>query len=246
MKKYLTIKIKVNKKKEAIDFGIPDTKEELDDMFKSRYKVYFKKDYIDENKQKRDFDEYDENGDCIYFIATYKGKIVGSARIIKSNFLPTEKDCFRFREPKKISLIPRNQRTEVSRLIVLNNDPKNYFPRHLIMIGLLHSISLYSKEDNLLGGYSFIKDNLKKKLKKLKIPFYLIEPFEQIYNKGVLTKYFNDRSNPVWPIYYFRDEIFIFTLKIFNNNFLFKKNSKNEYEFKHCFLWKILLKFFKF
>lgn len=246
MKKYLTIKIKVNKKKEVIDFGIPEIKEELDNMYKARYKVYFKKDYINENNQKKDFDEYDKNGNCIYFIATYKDKIIGSARIIKTNFLPTEKDCFKFREPKKISLIHRNQRAEVSRLIVLNNDSKNYFPRHLITIGLLHSISLYSKENNLLGGYSFIKDTLKKKLKKIKMPFHLIEPFEQIYNKEVLIKYFNDKSNPVWPIYYFRDEILIFTSKILNNNFLFLKNSENKYEFRYCFLWKILLKFFKF
>ncbi len=241
MKVLKEIVLKVGNKDKTIYFGLPDNDKELEEMYKFRYRVYLKHNYIIENIEGRDVDEYD-NGRSIYFIAKIDNRIIGTVRLIQAEYLPTEKDCFNFQEPLEISKIPRNQRAELSRLIVEHYDKKVFLPRHLVMLGLLSVIMVYALENNINGGYSFIKDSLKVKLNKLDFPFYSIKNFRQVYNKGILNKYFNDNTDLVWPIYYLTAEIVPYFDKIFGKKIFFRKKNSNKIFFKNQLLFKFLQK----
>ncbi|MFA5048192.1 MAG: hypothetical protein WC516_04185 [Patescibacteria group bacterium] len=187
-----------------IEFGQPTGAAELSSMYKFRHDSYLRHGYISAGyfHDGLDRDVYDSTGRCVYFVAKVDKKIIGSVRLIVSDPLPTEKDCFDFVEPATIEAMPRDQRAEVSRLIVEKLDSDVYFPRHLVMLGLISCLVDYAESHELLGGYGFIKDKLKNKLAKIKIPIGIITQFQQKYSKGLLHDYFNDPQDPVWPIYY--------------------------------------------
>jgi N-acyl-L-homoserine lactone synthetase len=234
------------KKDYKLIFGQPNSKKELDQMFELRYQVYLKHDYIHKEMfpKKREKDIYDEQGKCTYFIAKLgNGMVVGSLRLIRDYFLPTEKECFKFKEPEEITKIPRNQRVEISRLVArpckINGD--HHLPRHLVLLGLLRVALDFSLENDIKGGYSFIKQSLGKKLRKLGIPFHLIKNYQQIYNKKILWKYFNQKEDPVFPVYFLRDEINDYFEKLFNSRLIFEKIGEEKYKFKKIGDGKILI-----
>jgi len=233
-----------------LQFGIPDNDQELEKMFKLRYEVYSKMGYISPEMfpEKIEKDEYDKEKKCEYFVAKIDDQIVGSGRLIQSYYLPTEKECFRFEEPREMKNIPRNRRGEIGRLIVARGN-NNYIPPHLILLGILYSIMSFSFQKNLQFGYSFAKESLMKKMKKLGVPFHTIKPFTQVYSKKYLYGYFHDKKDPAFPVYYSRDEAKKYLSKIFDNNKIFKKIGKKRY----LYLlggddWKFLfhVKMFKF
>ena len=193
----------------SIEFGHPETAKEKREMYHFRYENYLRHNYIDKNrlKDELDQDEYDLANKCVYFVAKVDGQVIGTVRLIIDDPLPTEKDCFLFTEPEKMKLVDRHKRAELSRLIVDRYMPDKHFPRHFIMLGLLFCIIEYSNKNGLIAGYGFIKDSLKKKLIKIKMPVHFIDEFKQVYGDGILRNYFSDEKNPVWPIYYFADEV---------------------------------------
>lgn len=216
------IHLKTKEGNNIIYFGIINNDQELQEMFRLRYEVYSRMGYISkesfpENIEK---DEYDEEKKCDYIIAKFKNRIVGSVRVINDYFLPTEKDCFKFEEPLEMKKIPRDKRGEISRLIVKHNES---LPPFLLLLGIFDSILKIASEKDKKGGYSFIKESLRKKLAKIGIPFRIIRPFTQIYSKKHLWGYFHNPTDPVVPIYYLRDEAKEFLDKIFNNKKIFKK-----------------------
>ena len=174
-----TVKARVGDKDRIIYFGLPDNQRELDETFRLRFKIYAEKNYIDSSKFPNGLeeDEHDFNNQCSYFIAKIDEQIIGFVRIIKDNVLPTEK-YFKFFEPEAIKNIPDYQRCELGRLIVAPFTDKNgkYLPRHIVLLFLIKSLVDFGIKNNILGGYAFIKDKLKKKFKKLRIPIYLIYP----------------------------------------------------------------------
>ena len=193
-----------NGSSKKIEFGQPETLAELSDMYRFRHDSYLRHGYIKSGyfPDGLDKDEYDISGQCAYFLALVDGLIIGTVRLIISDPLPTEKDCFDFIEPDLIERMPRHQRAEVSRLIVEKYDAGSYFPRHLIMLGLISCLVDYAETHHLLGGYGFIKDKLKKKLAKIMIPIGIIQEAKQKYSEALLHDYFNDPADRVWPIYY--------------------------------------------
>ena len=240
MKVRKTITLKVNKENKVLSFGIPDNDEELQEMFKFRYKIYLQHNYISENLDQKDIDEYD-GGLSKYFIASVDNRIIGTIRLIRDTYLPTEKDCFKFAEPQSIANIPSGNRAELGRLIIEKYSDKIFLPRHLVLLGLLLCVTEYALENDLRGGYSFIKNSLKIKLDKLKFPFHSIENFEQVYNQKLLSNYFNSIDDPVWPIYYLTFEVNKYLNKIFSNKIFFKKVDNN-FVFRNQFIFNILSK----
>ncbi len=227
-----------------INFGIPDSQEELNEMFKLRFEIYKNKNYIDPEKfeNNMDIDQYDKDNKCVYFIAEVNKAIIGTARLIIDYPLPTQ-IYFDFEEPLEIQNIPIDQRAEISRLVIkpykLNNN--RYLPRHITMLMLFKTIADYSMVNNYKAGYAFVKSRLFEKLKLIKIPFYVIKNYKQRYPKdGILYKYFNDPNDPVIPIYYFLDEITEFFEKIFNFRLFFIKKG-NLIIMKNIFLYDFLV-----
>jgi N-acyl-L-homoserine lactone synthetase len=241
MKILKEISLELGKENKTIFFGIPDTDEELQKMYMFRYRIYLEHDYIIKNKKEKDIDEYDD-GRSIYFIARIDNRIIGTVRLIRHEYLPTEKDCFKFQEPLEISKIPRIQRAELGRLIIEKYNDKLFLPRHLVLLGLLSSTMDYALENNIKGGYSFIKNSLKVKLEKLRFPFHLVKDFKQIYSGGILENYFKDEKDPVWPIYYLAEEVTPYFDRVFNNWLFFRKENQKHFLFKNQFLFKILQK----
>lgn len=225
--------LKIDSKK-LVRFGIPTTPQELDAMFRLRFDVYSQKKYFNEAVAVAplDKDEYDLENKCQYIIATMNEKIVGTVRIIKDNFLPIEKDCFSFQQPSEMERIPRSQRVELGRLVVVPYASNDYFPRNIIMLFLLQSALKISIENNILGGYAFVTKKLLDKLIKLKFPFFRIEGYKTIYSKnGLLTPYFYDHE-PIIPIYFTIFSVQEYLNRIVNGGTLFVKESNTTFMLK--------------
>ena len=225
----LSLKFRRNDK--TIFFGLADEDDELNQMFKLRYEVYNNLKYLNpELNLTSDKDFYDAENKCHYFIAKIDGKIIGTARLIQDDFLPAEKTCFKFPEPFEIKKIPRSQRAEIGRLIVVFLDKGSYLPRNLVTLFLIKSLLDFSGSQNILGGYSFITSNLYNKLSKLRVPFYLIEKYVQIYpREGILYPYFNQKSNPIIPIYFLCKDISQYIDGIINREKMFIKISEKKF-----------------
>lgn len=239
----LKVSLRIHRRIKNLIFGLPDNKNEFDEMFKFRYRNYLKHNYIEHNITEKDIDEYDYNNKCYYFIAKIDNRIIGCVRLIRDYYLPTEKECFKFMEPQQMKAISRDSRTEISRLIVEQFSKDMSLPRHLVLLGLIKVICDYGEEKKLFGGYSFIKKTLEIKLDRLKFSYHKIKNYKQIYNGTILKKYFNDFKNSVIPIYYFFHEVKIYINKIFNNRLLFSKQSEKDYIFRSIFLWNLYRKF---
>jgi len=235
------IQLQTRKGYQTIFFGMVNNNQELQETFRLRYEVYSKKGYILSNlfPEKIEKDEYDEVEKCDYFIAKFENRIIGTARVIKDYYLPTEKDCFQFEEPQKIKEIPRDKRGEISRLIVTKADNES-IPPFLVLLGIFDSILKFASKEDRRGGYSFIKESLRKKLKRINIPLHVIKPYTQIYSKKHLWGYFHDSADPVVPIYYLRDEAKEYLDKIFNNKKIFRKLGEKKFLYLLNKLWKFL------
>jgi len=232
MKIYKIIQaLTTNNEIKEVKCGQPQTEKELKEMFKFRNDVYEKHNYITKGfyADGLDIDDYDKSGKCVYFTAKVDNKILGTARLIIEDYLPTEKDCFDFEEPEALKNIPRNRRAEVSRLIVEKLEEGNYFPRHLVMLGILDCITEYCGKNSIDGGYSFIKDKLRKKFESIRMPIHIIKDFKCKYFLPTLHDYFNDPVDPVWPIYYINDEIKEYLKILFE--VYFKNIGKNKFKF---------------
>lgn len=224
-----------------IYFGTVDNNQELQEMFQLRYKIYSEMNYISKDlfPEKIEKDEYDETKKCDYFIVKFKNQIIGSARVIKDYYLPAEKECFKFKEPPKIKEIPREKRGEISRFIVARTYNK-LLPPHLVFLGIFDTIVKVALEEGRIGGYSFIKESLRKKLKKLGMPSHVIKPYTQIYSKKHLWGYFHNPADPVIPIYYLRDEAKEYLDGIFNNKKIFKKIDDKKFLYLLNNRWRFL------
>ena len=212
----------------TVIFGHPNTEQEKDAMFRFRLKAYLKKNYIKVNHYKdgRDYDEYDKDKKSVYFIAKVDDKIIGSARLIFDDPLPTRKECFIFEDPEKIKKIHPDNRAELGRLIAIKYNKNKYFQKHLIMLSLFEVITNYCKKNNIEGGYSFIKNKLKEKFEKISFPVHTIENAKQIYTGKTLHNYFQDKNDKVWPIYFLTQEIQQYLTKTKDEN---RSNSSNKY-----------------
>ncbi len=232
MKILKELRLNVNGTSKVIYFGSPDNHDELTEMYKLRYDVYSSRGYINKkiSAEGLEKDNYDKENKCDYFIAKIDGRIIGTARLIRDSILPTEKECFVFEEPEEIGRIPRNNRAELGRLIVIPYGKNVYLPRNLVTLFLLSCLLDFCLENNILGGYAFIKDKLKIKLQKLKMPIHVIENFVQKYpQNGLLAGYFGDKENSVVPMYFIVDEFKKYIDKTINNSLMFKKNNNSEY-----------------
>lgn len=227
-----------------IRFGQANTDDELVDIYKLRYSMYSKKEYIDSSTchNNMEIDEYDIEKKCFYFIAKLNDKLIGSIRVIVDDPLPTEKS-FSFEEPEAIKLIPRSNRGELGRFIIIppNKENNEYLPRGLIMLFLVDCLSSFGLEHNFLGGYSFVKRSLEIKIQKMKMPIGIISSYKQIYPEtGVLYKYFTQPLDPVIPVYYLTKDFYNFSQKRIRNSLMFKELNPNSFVLRNNLYTKFL------
>ncbi|MCS7201030.1 MAG: GNAT family N-acetyltransferase, partial [Patescibacteria group bacterium] len=242
MKEYLKILIK--KDNSTIYFGIPDNSEEIQQMFELRKKVYIDEKAYIRNKNE-DIDMHDKMGTCVYFIAMSENKVIGTARIIRENILPIEKDYFEFQKPTDFKNIDSNKLVEIGRIIsrpyhLLNKN----LPRGIVMLGLFYAMLIYAKEQDIFGGYGAIKLYAYKKFKKLGIPVHKIEnyklKFDPRNSSDPLNNFFRD-DDPVIPVYFLVSDIKKYFEFLFNKPKLFSKNKHVAYIYHESFLSYIIL-----
>lgn len=243
MKKIISLKYKVGGSNHIVDFGVPLNEEELKQMYGLRYKVYEKKGYIDTKKytEKIETDEYDSSEHAhLYIVASHDGEYVGTLRSIKKTPLPTEED-FEFDPPEAIKKIPKDKLREIGRLISTSHPKTNHLPRGLIMLFMLHTAANIFKQENIEGGYAFIKKSLMDKMVRRKMPFHVIKKYKERYpENGVLYQYFHQPDDPVVPMYFLTDEFLSYTKKKTHNHFLFNWQSDTVVELKDTLLTKII------
>jgi N-acyl-L-homoserine lactone synthetase len=224
MKKLLKLKFDFENKPAYIDFGQPETPEEYEEMFRFRYEVYKKKDYFESGYKYTDngLDSCDKEKTTEYFIAKFNGKIVGSVRLIRTEVLPTE-HYFKFKEPEEVAKIPREKRAELSRLTVAPYLHGVYLPRNIVFLLLLYVLVDYAQKNRIDGGYSFVKNSLREKMIKLKMPMNMIDDFSVCYpDDGILYNYFyNQPENKVFPIYFLTDDFKKYLDNLLENKRLF-------------------------
>ena len=235
----------------TILFGETTTDNEKQEVYKLRYKIYSEQGYIDSTKYSNLFetDEYDSVGKSQYFIAAIKEKdnlrLIGCIRSIFSDVLPTEL-AFYIKEPEELRSIPRANRFEIGRFVIVPPDKlkKDYLPRGIVMLFLLNTVSNYAIKKNLLGGYAFIKQSLNIKLRRLKFPVGYIKEYKQHYPKhGVLYKYFTQVNDPVIPIFFVTKLFFQYTENIICNRFMFRREGDNTFLFRsnvYTYILKVL------
>lgn len=181
----------------SLTVGYPETDEELEAMFRLRTKVYTELGYTTARDDK---DQYDLNNKSAYFIAKINEKLVGTSRVVVDDPLPTEL-YFDFEVPKKIALIPRKKRCEISRLTVMAKGMN-----HLVALNLIKAMIEWAKESDCRGGYSsIIKGNLDQILSSIGFPFHPISSATLKYDGDLLRNYFY-KGGKVLPIYYLRNE----------------------------------------
>jgi N-acyl-L-homoserine lactone synthetase len=237
-----TLIINTKKISGKLEFGIPNNNLELDEMYKLRYEVYLNKGYIikDKYKNNKEIDEYDFENKSKYFIAKFNGEIIGSIRMIIDFPLPTEK-AFKFKEPKSIATINKNKRCEFGRFVIIKPKNNSYLPRGLVMLFMISKLNDFSIKNGYLGGYAFVKSSLLIKMRKFNFPIHAIDEYKQVYDKGVLMKYFSQIDDPVIPVYFLSSEFKIYLDKRINNFFIFKKINNDTYKFR-SFFYDLLLK----
>jgi len=190
----------------SLEVGYPETKEELEAMFRLRAKVYTELGYITAENDK---DEYDLKNKCAYFIAKLNEKLVGTVRVVIDDPLPIEVH-FNFKEPEEMARIPRNKRGEISRLTGVVKGLN-----HLVSLSLIKAITEWSKENDFPGGYSFIQSYLVRILNSVGFPIHLIEPYTLKNIKGSpFYAYLNESGSEVLPIWYLRDEAIVWFEKM--------------------------------
>ncbi len=244
MKVYFTLRVTARDSNNIISFGEVDNSQELNEAFELRYSVYKERGYIDsqiypEGKEK---DNFDILGKCHYFIAKIDQKIIGFIRVITDDPLPTEK-YFTFQEPEVMKFIRRDSRFELGRFIIIpvDKEKNEFLPRGLVMLFLLNTILSFALKNNLSGGYSFVKRTLYQKMKRRHMPVGEIANYTEIYPKdGVLKKYFNQRNNPVIPIYFTSADFRNYLYKHINCSLLFTAENESTYILKSNIYTKIL------
>lgn len=225
--------LSTSKIKGKLEFGIPNTSQEMDEMFRLRYDVYSRKDYIyiEKYPDKKEIDDFDTENKSTYFIAKFNGKVIGSIRMICDTPLPTQK-AFKFNEPEFMSNIDNNKKCEFGRFVIIPPEKGIYLPRGLVMLFMIYTLNTYSLSKGFIGGYAFIKKSLLIKLNKFKFPIHIINDYSLTYKDGVLAKYFVQQNDPVIPIYYTSKEFNKYLDSRINNSWLFLKINKDSYILK--------------
>jgi len=179
--------------------GYPETKEELDAMFRLRAEVYRREGYITDQQNGKD--GYDLDNKCVYFIAKIDEKLVGTGRLVIDDPLPTEV-YFDFEEPEEMSHIPRNKRGEIGRMIGVVREMN-----HLVLLSLVKAMMEFGKENDILGGYAFMQRYVVQFLDSMRFPIHLVEPYALKNGEGPFYDYLEKSGgSEVLPIYYLRDE----------------------------------------
>ncbi|MDX1608000.1 MAG: GNAT family N-acyltransferase [Candidatus Spechtbacterales bacterium] len=168
---YLRIYLKWLFKFSGIEVKIAENEEDLQDVFKLRYRIYKESGYINPEDYPDEIfkDPYDKYS--INFLALYKNKPAGIVRLVKNSELGyTLEQYYNLELPAK-----GRSAVEVSRLAV---DREYRGGKRRIVIALMRSAFRWSKENDVKYWYMFMPEKLAKAFEDLGGKFNLLEERE--------------------------------------------------------------------
>lgn len=222
------LEIQMGESNETLVWGHPTDEHELNEMFRLRYRLYRKKNLIDENSSLMDKDYLDENNRCHYFITKYRDRIIGSTRVIHGSPLPTEEIYFDLDLPEVLAMAPKESKIEIGRVTSDLSEISKIVPRHMVYLGTIFCILSYSVKNGITYALGTIKPHVKKKLMQIGHPATYLEYRKLKYNPEAshdpLINFFNkDLTGGVFPLYVDADETGKYLKSIFHDAFCFEK-----------------------
>lgn len=184
--KALEVKLINNYISRNLSFYIGQSRSDLNDIFRLRYRIYCEEfEYIEKDKfqEKMEMDEYDSHS-VHFLIRDKQARLVATTRLILSSSVgfPLEKNFKLYFDPKKIH---RNQVAEISRLIVVPE-----FRKQTLMLLLIRGMFHYVRVNGINYVYSVMDESLTPRLIKMGFPFHQIgntAPYQ-----GMTTPYILD------------------------------------------------------
>ena len=233
MKVLLTISRCKRGRDQSIQFGVPQTQQEVQHMHQLRYQVYVeKKRYIAAAfcPDGLEIDHIDHKDGCHYFIAQCGEQLVGSMRLIQQDPLPLQY-YWRYEEPINLSGVQHTQKVEVSRLI--SHRPAGIvIPPSLVPLGLIRCATHFCLAHDILAAYATLQMKLVRQMEQWTLPVRRMDSYEPISAESsddTRKYYFNDPDNPVCPTYFRTQEVDRFYEDLLQQALVFKQLTAEHY-----------------
>jgi N-acyl-L-homoserine lactone synthetase len=230
MQVLLTISRRKQGHNQMIQFGVPETQQEVQHMHQLRYQVLVeKKQYISEAVclEGREMDHYDHNDGCHYFIAQCDEQLVGAIRLIQQYPLPL-RSYWRFEEPIDMRGLRHYQTVEISRL-VSHRPSAIIIPPSLVPLGLIRCATHFCLAHGIRAAYAALQVKLVRQIERWGLPVQRIDSYEPIYDESDDNPYKHYFSNPACPTYFRPQEVNHFYEDLLQQALVFKQLTAEHY-----------------
>ena len=233
MKVLLTISRREQGRDQVIQFGVPETQQEVQHMHQLRYQVFVeKKRYISEANglEGSEMDQFDHNDGCHYFIAQCDEQLVGSIRLIHHYPLPLHYH-WRFEEPIDLRGLQHHQIVEVSRL-VSHRPSAIIIPPSLVPLGLIRCATHFCLAHDIRAAYATMQMKLVSQMEQWGLPVQRMDAYELINDESdddPLKHYYNNPKYPVCPTYFRPQEVNHFYRDLLQQALVFKQLTAEHY-----------------
>lgn len=213
----------------TVDFGVLNTRTEVQSSYTLRYKIYSKYNYLlhPESHNGYECDEYDELENCIYFAGVVGERQIAGVRLINSHKLPIH-SAFQFATPKGHDGVDILIQSEIGRLVVDRYSDSAHTPRNILLLMLAAVMAEHCTKVGIQYSYAFLKERLIKKLTRLGLPFTKIEPYRLTYPRGgPMEPYFYDKTDLASPAYLELAAVQSFLTSTIESEMLFQRLGDN-------------------
>jgi hypothetical protein len=204
----MDVLLRIEARGRRIDFGVAITRAERTAVLAQRFRVYQRHGYYRPGLTV-DRDEYDRK--AVYLAAILRkdrptAVLLGSARLIVGtphpHFRFPSQRAFRFELPEAVRDMSVRQCLEVTRLV--SERPEGILPGGLLVpLGLIQTVSEYSRRHAIRCGLAVVKQRLLRALLSAGVPLLEIPGAGLIYPEdGTTSPYYHRHADPVIPVWW--------------------------------------------
>jgi hypothetical protein len=204
----MEVLLRIEARGRRIDFGVATTRAERAAVLAQRFRVYQRHGYYRPGLTV-DHDEYDRK--AIYLAATLRENqptavLLGSARLIVGvpdpHFRFPSQRAFQFDLPEAVRQTSVCQRLEVTRLV--SERSEGILPGGLLVpLGLIQTVSEYSRQHAIRCGLAVVKQRLLRALLLAGVPLPEIPSTSLMYPEdGATSPYYHRHADPVIPVWW--------------------------------------------
>jgi N-acyl-L-homoserine lactone synthetase len=234
MKTLLTITYTTNDGDQTIQFGRPETQEEVRKMYQLRYKIYVAhKRYIPMSwcSDGLEIDQSDHAGACHYFIAQCAAQMVGTVRLIHEQPLPMEA-YWQYDKPDDLREMRLDEPVEVSRLIADHSSGVS-IPPSLIPLGLIHCATHFILAQGIRVAYATLQERMVRHMEGWGLPVRRLEAVRYVAGRDdPLKDYYANPAEPVCPTCFLSGEVSRFFDQLLEQGLVFKQLTAAHYRYR--------------